>query len=63
MSSSFPPSATPGALRPFDTAALPAFLEELDPADLVLEEPAGLWLPEPPTLRDVTVPHDGGRRT
>lgn len=39
-------------LRDFDTGELPAFVLDLDPADLVLDEPAGLTLPpEPPTLK------------
>lgn len=50
-------------LRPFDTGSLHAFIEDLDPADLVLEEPSGLLVPEPPTVRDVSIPGDGGRRT
>jgi hypothetical protein len=63
MHSSIPPSAPPDTLRPFDTSSLPAFLEELDPADLVPDEPNGLFIPEPPTLRDVTGARDRGRRT
>jgi hypothetical protein len=59
-SSSFPPS-TVTTLRPFDTAALPAFIDDLDPADLIPDEPSGLYIPEPPTLKDVS--KDGGRRT
>jgi hypothetical protein len=63
MSSSIPPPSTSNitTLRPFDTSALPAFIEDLDPADLVSDEPSGLWIPEPPTLKDVS--RDGGRRT
>lgn len=65
MFSSNPPSSgSATTLRPFDTNALPAFIDDLDPADLISDEPCGLLAPaEPPTLKDVSGPRDGGRRT
>jgi hypothetical protein len=51
------------APRAFDTGEIQAFVYDLDPADLVLDEAAGLALPpDPPTLKDVMGPRDRGRR-
>lgn len=59
-----PHTSVPTTLRPFDTGALPAFIDDLDPADLILDEPKGLCVPtEPATLKDVSGPRDRGRRT